>query len=55
MCGELTAFLYNQRERLTMRISEIASSLDLRLENGSPDTEISGVKGIEEASTGDTL
>jgi UDP-3-O-[3-hydroxymyristoyl] glucosamine N-acyltransferase len=32
-----------------MKLSEIASRLGARLENGSPDTEISGVAGIEEA------
>ena len=32
-----------------MKLSEIASRLEARLENGSPDTEISGVAGIEEA------
>lgn len=32
-----------------MKLAEIASTLGLRLENGSPDIEISGVAGIEEA------
>lgn len=32
-----------------MKLSEIASRLGARLENGSPDIEISGVAGIEEA------
>jgi len=32
-----------------MKLSEIASRLGARLENGSPDTDISGVAGIEEA------
>jgi UDP-3-O-[3-hydroxymyristoyl] glucosamine N-acyltransferase len=32
-----------------MKLSEIASRLGARLENGSPETEISGVAGIEEA------
>src|SRR6476620_350676 len=36
-----------------MKIEEIAAALDLRLENGSPDINITGVKGIEEAATGD--
>jgi UDP-3-O-[3-hydroxymyristoyl] glucosamine N-acyltransferase len=36
-----------------MKLAEIATALDLRLENGSPVTEITGVKGIEEASSGD--
>jgi UDP-3-O-[3-hydroxymyristoyl] glucosamine N-acyltransferase len=35
-----------------MKLAEIASSLGARLENGSPDTEISGVAGIEEAHEG---
>jgi UDP-3-O-[3-hydroxymyristoyl] glucosamine N-acyltransferase len=35
-----------------MKISEIASRLDARLENGSPDIEITGVAGIEEAGEG---
>jgi UDP-3-O-[3-hydroxymyristoyl] glucosamine N-acyltransferase len=32
-----------------MKLSEIASRLGAQLENGSPDTEITGVAGIEEA------
>ena len=32
-----------------MKLSEIATALDLRLENGSPDTEITGLNGIEQA------
>ncbi len=35
-----------------MKLSEIASRLEARLENGSPDTEIKGVAGIEEAGEG---
>src|SRR5207248_5219035 len=35
-----------------MKLAEIASRLDARLENGSPDTEITGVAGIEEAGEG---
>jgi len=35
-----------------MKLAEIASALDARLENGSPETKISGVAGIEEAGTG---
>lgn len=35
-----------------MKLSQIASALDARLENGSPDTEIKGVAGIEEAGVG---
>jgi UDP-3-O-[3-hydroxymyristoyl] glucosamine N-acyltransferase len=36
-----------------MKLSAIASALDLRLENGSPDAEISGLNGIELAGPGD--
>jgi UDP-3-O-[3-hydroxymyristoyl] glucosamine N-acyltransferase len=39
---------YNRR----MKLSEIASALHAVLENGSPDTEITGVAGIEEAGPG---
>jgi len=35
-----------------MKLAEIASALGARLENGSPESEISGVAGIEEASAG---
>ena len=35
-----------------MKLSQIASALGVRLENGSPDTEITGVAGIEEAVAG---
>jgi len=35
-----------------MKLAEIASILGARLENGSPDTEITGVAGIEEAAEG---
>jgi len=35
-----------------MKLAEIASHLGARLENGSPETEISGVAGIEEAGPG---
>jgi UDP-3-O-[3-hydroxymyristoyl] glucosamine N-acyltransferase len=36
-----------------MKLSAIASALDLRLENGSPDTEITRLNGIEHAGPGD--
>jgi UDP-3-O-[3-hydroxymyristoyl] glucosamine N-acyltransferase len=36
-----------------MKLSAIASALDLRLENGSPETEISGLNGIEQAGPGE--
>ena len=35
-----------------MKLGQIASALDTRLENGSPDTEIAGVAGIEQAGRG---
>ncbi len=35
-----------------MKLSQIASTLNARLENGSPDAEITGVAGIEEAAPG---
>lgn len=35
-----------------MKLGEIAAALDARLENGSPETEISGVAGIKEAVPG---
>jgi len=37
----------------TMKLSQIASALDTRLENGSPDTEITGLNGIEQAGPGE--
>ena len=36
-----------------MKLSDIASTLGARLENGSPDTEITGVAGIEGAGPGE--
>src|SRR5579859_4794402 len=36
-----------------MKLSDIASALGARLENGSPETEISGITGIEQAGAGD--
>jgi UDP-3-O-[3-hydroxymyristoyl] glucosamine N-acyltransferase len=35
-----------------MKLADIASVLDARLENGSPETKISGVAGIEDAHSG---
>ncbi len=35
-----------------MKLAQIATVLGARLENGSPDTEITGVAGIEEAGPG---
>jgi UDP-3-O-[3-hydroxymyristoyl] glucosamine N-acyltransferase len=36
-----------------MKLSAIASALNVRLENGSPDTEIAGLNGIEQATPGE--
>ncbi|HEX4782725.1 MAG TPA: UDP-3-O-(3-hydroxymyristoyl)glucosamine N-acyltransferase [Candidatus Sulfotelmatobacter sp.] len=36
-----------------MKLSQIASALDARIENGSPDTEIRGLNGIEQAGPGE--
>jgi UDP-3-O-[3-hydroxymyristoyl] glucosamine N-acyltransferase len=36
-----------------MKLAEIASALDARLENGLPDTEITGLNGIEQAGPGE--
>lgn len=36
-----------------MKLSAIAAALEVRLENGSPETEISGVNGIEQAGPGE--
>src|SRR5437762_12339575 len=35
-----------------MKLADIASTLNSRLENGSPDLEITGVAGIEDAGAG---
>ena len=35
-----------------MKLAQIAAALDARLENGSPDIEITGVAGIKEAGPG---
>jgi UDP-3-O-[3-hydroxymyristoyl] glucosamine N-acyltransferase len=36
-----------------MKLSALASALDARLENGSPDTDITGLNGIEQAGPGE--
>ena len=36
-----------------MKLSAIAAALQVRLENGSPDTEITGLNGIEQAGPGE--
>ena len=38
---------------MPMKLSAIAAALHVRLENGSPDTEITGLNGIEQAGPGD--
>ena len=38
---------------MSMKLSAIASALHARLENGSPDTEITGLNGIEHAGAGE--
>jgi UDP-3-O-[3-hydroxymyristoyl] glucosamine N-acyltransferase len=35
-----------------MKLAQVAAALNLKLENGSPDTEITGVAGIEQAGAG---
>jgi UDP-3-O-[3-hydroxymyristoyl] glucosamine N-acyltransferase len=37
----------------SMKLSAIAAALEVRLENGSPDTEISGLNGVEHAGPGE--
>src|SRR4051812_32975500 len=37
----------------SMKLSAIAAALDVRFENGSPDTEITGLNGIEQAGPGE--
>src|SRR5713226_3904844 len=38
--------------QLRMKLSELAAALGARLENGAPDTAITGVAGIESAGPG---
>ena len=38
-----------------MKLAQIASALNARLENGSPDTEITGVAGIKDAGPDSSL
>jgi len=35
-----------------MKLADIATALNARLENGSPDTEITGIAGIKDATPG---
>src|SRR6059058_383545 len=37
----------------SMKLSAIAAALDARLDNGSPDTEITGLNGIDQAGPGE--
>src|SRR6476469_2034276 len=37
---------------MPMKLAQLASALHARLENGSPDTEITGVAGIKDAGPG---
>lgn len=39
--------------RPAMKLAQIASALNARLENGSPDTEITGLNGVEQAGPGE--
>ncbi len=43
---------YNS-DQTAMKLSDIAKALDAQLENASPDTEIKGVSGIEQAASGE--
>lgn len=45
--------IYSRHTPSSMKLAEIASALEARLENGSPDTEITGLNGIEEAGPGE--
>jgi UDP-3-O-[3-hydroxymyristoyl] glucosamine N-acyltransferase len=45
--------LFDFKNSSSMKLSAIASALDLRLENGSPETEITGLNGIEQAGPGE--
>jgi len=38
---------------MPMKLSALASALNVRLENGSPNTEITGINGIEQAGPGE--
>jgi UDP-3-O-[3-hydroxymyristoyl] glucosamine N-acyltransferase len=40
-------------DSITMKLSAIAAALDVRLENGSPETEITALNGIEQAGPGE--
>jgi UDP-3-O-[3-hydroxymyristoyl] glucosamine N-acyltransferase len=50
---DLLASYFIDHPSSTMKLSEIASALNARLENGSPDTEITGLNGIEQAAPGE--
>lgn len=50
-------FPYNERRAWLastgMKLSDIAAALGMRIENGAPETEITGVAGIEDAQPGE--
>src|SRR5208282_1576461 len=45
-------FRYNFPRHPFMKLADIAKTLNTRLDNASPDTEITGVAGIEQAAPG---
>lgn len=47
---ETSSLVYDHPQ---MKLSAITAALDLQLENGSPDTEITGLNGIEHAGPGE--
>jgi len=51
--GPATAGVRLTRISVPMKLSAIACALDVRLENGSPHTEITGLNGIERAGPGE--
>jgi UDP-3-O-[3-hydroxymyristoyl] glucosamine N-acyltransferase len=52
LCLPLQSPSYRHRGYTPMKLAQIASALGARLENGSPDMEITGVAGIKEAAPG---
>src|ERR1700751_2141947 len=52
---DMPAVVYDlsRHHSTSMKLSTIASALDVRLENGSPDMEIRGLNGIEQAGPGE--
>lgn len=43
----------DRHHSISMKLSAIAAALEVRLENGSPETEIHGLNGIEQAGPGE--